>query len=124
MKYTLQKIIYFLALVLIAGGLAYGIKYIFSLNKAEAAWYATGGNWGYRKTITINHIKVPNTNQTDFPVLIDVTDSNLATNAQSDGDDILFTSSDGSTKLNHEIETYTSSTGRLTAWVKVPTLST
>ncbi|MCK5161774.1 MAG: DUF2341 domain-containing protein, partial [Candidatus Aureabacteria bacterium] len=39
-----------------------------------------------------------------------------------DGDDIVFTLSNG-TKLSHEIEKYTSATGELYAWVKVPTLS-
>jgi hypothetical protein len=56
-------------------------------------------------------------------VLVSVTDSNLASSAQSSGNDILFTASDGVTKLNHEIETYTSSTGLLNAWVSVPSLS-
>ena len=36
---------------------------------------------------------------------------------QSDGGDIYFTSSDGTTRLNHEIELYTNSTGELFAWV-------
>jgi uncharacterized protein (UPF0333 family) len=80
--------------------------------------------WTYRKPITIDNAKVPNNNQTDFPVLVDITDSDLAANAQSDGDDIYFTSSNGTTRLDHEIESYTSVSGRLTAWVEVPTLST
>src|SRR5207245_2675680 len=37
--------------------------------------------------------------------------------------DILFTSSDGTTKLSHEIEKYVSSTGELVAWGKVPSVS-
>src|SRR5205823_5323207 len=36
--------------------------------------------------------------------------------------DILFTSGDGTTKLNHEIEKYDSATGQLVAWVQLPTL--
>jgi hypothetical protein len=42
----------------------------------------------------------------------------------STGNDILFTSSDGTTKIPHEVEKYTSSTGELVAWVKVPSLAT
>jgi PKD repeat protein len=80
-------------------------------------WYC---GWGYRKNITIDHTKVP-ADQTDFPVLISFTDSNLSAQAQTSGYDILFTSSDGTTKLSHEIEAYTS--GTLVAWVKVPSLS-
>src|SRR5581483_470952 len=40
-----------------------------------------------------------------------------------DGTDILFTASDGITKLSHELESYNPTTGQLTAWVKVPALS-
>ena len=43
--------------------------------------------------------------------------------AQADFDDILFTSSDGTTKLDHQIESYTSGTGTLVAWVEIPSLS-
>jgi hypothetical protein len=39
------------------------------------------------------------------------------------GWDFLVTASDGVTKLNHEIESYASSTGALVAWVNVPFLS-
>lgn len=102
-------------------------------NKAEAAWYKTGGTWTYRKSITIDYTKVPDTDssngETNFPVLMDFTDTDFkdAGNgggvAQTDGGDILFTSSNGTTKLSHEIEVYTNTTGRLTAWVNVPSLS-
>jgi MSHA biogenesis protein MshQ len=43
---------------------------------------------------------------------------------KSDGSDILFTASDGVTKLSHEIESYNPNTGQLTAWVSLPVLST
>ena len=81
-------------------------------------WYSC--SWGNRKNITIDKSKVSGT-LSDFPVLINLpSDAGLASYAQSNGNDILFTSSDGITKLSHEIETYTSSTGALVAWVKVP----
>lgn len=71
----------------------------------------------------INHTKVQ-ADLASFPVLINLTsDSDLASHAQSNGNDILFTSSDGTTKLSHEIENYNSTTGALVAWVKVPSLS-
>ena len=54
--------------------------------------------------------------------MVKLTDTNLKSIAQSDGDDILFTASDGSTKLDHEIEKYDSTTGELIAWVEVATL--
>lgn len=87
-----------------------------------ADWY--NASWLYRKKITFNESQITGASPLiDFPALISITDSNLQSLAQSDGDDILFTNADGITKLNHEIETYTSSTGNLIAWVKVPSLS-
>jgi hypothetical protein len=97
----------------------------FSLGSEESSssnpdWW--NANWGYRKKITIDHTKI-GSSLVNFPVLISLTsDSNLASHTQSDGDDIAFTDSSGN-KLNHEIELFTSSTGRLIAWVNVPSLS-
>ncbi|MDD4610997.1 MAG: DUF2341 domain-containing protein, partial [Patescibacteria group bacterium] len=91
-------------------------------------WYNSA--WGYREKITIDHTKVSGASDlTNFPVLINRTDINWRYTgsgghvAQSNGNDIMFTGDDGTTKLNHEIEKYTSSTGELVAWVKIPTLS-
>ncbi|MFC1967019.1 DUF2341 domain-containing protein, partial [Chloroflexota bacterium] len=88
---------------------------------ATSGWYNAG--WQYRKLITLDHDKIP-ANLTNFPVLINLsTDGDLAGDAQNDGDDILFTSSDGVSKLNHEIEEFDGASGKLIAWVKVPALS-
>ena len=85
---------------------------------SNPAWYNNA--WGYRKSITIDHTKVTGT-QTNFPVLINLaSDNDLKSGAMTNGNDILFTSSNGITKLSHQIETYTSSTGALVAWVNVP----
>jgi len=85
-------------------------------------WWNSG--WSYRKLITIDHTKVSGGSALiDFPVLISLTDAELHLYAQSTGNDILFTDYSGN-KLNHQIELYTSSTGRLLAWVKIPILST
>jgi RHS repeat-associated protein len=98
---------------------------------AGSGWYNTGGTWNYRKPVVVDHTKVSTVNQTtltDFAVLVSVTDTNLKTTTnggkvgKADGTDLVFTSSDGITKLSHEIESYTSTTGALTAWVRVPTL--
>ncbi|HUK38925.1 MAG TPA: DUF2341 domain-containing protein, partial [Methanomicrobiales archaeon] len=92
-----------------------------TVTTTPAPWYDC--NWGYRKKITIDHTKVTG-NQTDFPVLVSLaSDTGLQGHADSGGDDIFFTAADGTTKLSHEIENYTPSTGGLTAWVKVPSLS-
>ena len=95
------------------------------IHQAQASgenWY--NYSWKYRKAITIDHTKVSNSNQSNFTVLVNLTtDSNLANHTKSNGGDILFTSSDGVTKLSHEIEKFDHSTGQLVAWVKIPTLS-
>ena len=77
-------------------------------------------NWLYRKNITIDKTKVAAT-LSNFPVLIKYTDSDLKGRTQNE---ILFTTSDGQTKLSHQIESFDSGTGALVAWVKVPNLPT
>ena len=91
---------------------------------------ANGATYSYRRSITIDHTKVSTQDQTSFPVLISGTYSYLKTisnggDVQSAyGDDVIFTSDiDGTTILDHEVESYSSSTGALTAWVRIPTLS-
>jgi hypothetical protein len=83
---------------------------------------STGGGWRYRKPIIINSSQVTS-DLTNFPVLISITDSSLKDHARSDAYDIYFTTIDGVTKLNHEIEYYNSATGELFAWVRFPNLS-
>ena len=81
--------------------------------------------WAYRKPLTISaaQIDAPGAagSLTDFPVLIGATDSDLEAAAQLDGDDIVFTASDGSTVLAHDIERYDS--GQLLAFVEIPALA-
>ncbi|MFA5130374.1 MAG: DUF2341 domain-containing protein [Patescibacteria group bacterium] len=91
--------------------------------KASAAtdWFDYG--WRYRKTITINHASVPNTDQSHFPVLISISDSDLRDHALHSGDDILFTDATGLAKIPYERESYASDTGALVAWVNVASLS-
>lgn len=95
--------------------------------EALADWFDS--NWTHRNAITILPARVPNTDQTDFPVLINRTDPdwrdtfNGGDVGKASGGDILFTAADGTTQLEHEIEAYDPTTGELIAWVKVPTLS-
>ncbi len=92
---------------------------LYKPGSTEATWYSD--NWQYRRKITIDNTKVSG-NLNNFPVLINIaSDSNIASGAQTSGNDILFTDEYG-TKLNHEIESYTSGTGALVAWVRVPHL--
>jgi hypothetical protein len=75
----------------------------------------------FRKEIKINPNAITG-NLYNFTALVSMTDADLMNNAQKDGNDIVFTACDGTTLLNYEIENYTSSTGSLAAWVKIPAL--
>ncbi len=80
----------------------------------------------YRRAIVINHANVANTDQVDFPILISVS-SFLAYGGSvqnSNGYDIIFSSDpEGTTKLDHEIDTYDAVSGNANFWVRIPTLS-
>lgn len=124
-KNIIKKILYltiFAAIILFVGG------DLLKTKSADAAWYS--GTWGYRKQISINKEKViGGANLSNYVLLFSVIDPSLRHTSygggvgKTDGTDILFTSSDGTTKLNHEIEYYASSTGQIIAWVQVPTVS-
>ena len=86
--------------------------------------------YSYRRTITIDHTKVPNTDQTDFPFLFNTTDPLLRIVASGGhvsnlkAYDVIFTAdAAGSQKLDHQIEFYAATTGQFTAWVRIPALS-
>src|SRR3989338_9529478 len=84
-----------------------------------ADWY--NASWKYRQKITISS-SMTNSDLSNFPTFIKITDQNnpIFGKTQSSGDDILFTSSDGTAKLSHEIEKYTDSgTKELDAWIKL-----
>lgn len=88
--------------------------YSFTTAVPANGWF---DGWTYRRRITITNMT---TGLAGFPTLVEVTLSSLASGAQSDGDDILFTSADGVTRLDHEIESYDPVTGHLVAWVETP----
>lgn len=86
--------------------------------------------YSYRRAITLDHNRVPNTDQINFPVLVSGVYPSLATVANGgrvqsqNGFDILFTSdSTGSNPLNFELESYNGTTGAIAFWVRVPVLS-
>lgn len=88
----------------------------------ETEWYDKA--WQYRKMITINSKMVSGTAPLlGFPLLFESTDIHLSKHAQNSGDDFLFTSTDGRTKLSHEIQFWDSSNGRVVAYIKIPVLS-
>jgi MSHA biogenesis protein MshQ len=80
--------------------------------------------WQYRKQITIDHTRVTG-DLVNFPVLLNIIDTDLSQKARANGDDILFMHSAGvSTRFNYEIESFNHDTGALIGWVNVSHLST
>ena len=92
----------------------------FEANAADA-WY--NDSWENRKKITTSLNTEISSDLTNFPTLISFTDSDLTKTTESDGTDIVFTASDGTTELAYEIERFDSSTGEIIAWVNIPTVS-
>lgn len=85
----------------------------------------------FSRSITIDHTKVPNTNQTNFPVLVGGTYTYLKTVGNggkvtsASGYDVLFgTTATCSARLDWEIVNWGASTGTVEYWVRVPTLTT
>ena len=92
---------------------------------ADGTWY--NRSWAYRKQFVIDHTKVSSTLQS-YPLLISIPAGDTASVtfgghvAKADGSDILFTAPDG-TLLNFDLERYVPQTGEITAWVRIPTVS-
>ena len=87
------------------------------------------GGYTYHRPVTINHTKVPGA-LSSFPMEFAGTYSYLATVANggqvqnANGYDIMFTSdAAGTAPLSCEQEQYTASSGNVTYWVGIPTLS-
>ncbi|MGH7238599.1 MAG: DUF2341 domain-containing protein, partial [Candidatus Saccharimonadales bacterium] len=81
------------------------------------------------RTITVASGTV-SSNLTDFPLLVSLTETDLATTANggivtnSSGFDIVFSSDNaGANLLAWEVESYNAATGALIVWVKIPAVS-
>ncbi|MEO9884173.1 MAG: DUF2341 domain-containing protein, partial [Balneola sp.] len=103
------------------------IKYLFIsvalfLGLSEIA-IAQLGSFAERKKFNIESDSVGGASDLiNFPVLVNVTlPSGDVENAN--GFDIAFTATDGTTQLDHDLESYNSGTGELVAWVRFPSLS-
>lgn len=90
------------------------------------SWTNNGGGNGFyaQVAVPINPADLSN-----FPVLISRTDTDLKSSGNgglvqnSNGYDIIFTDSTETSKLDHELESYTATTGQIVTWVRIPTLS-
>ena len=92
--------------------------------------------FGFRKVVTVQAGQVATGPHADFPLLLSLTDPNLATTpnggnvTSSAGHDIVFRGEDATTcggpatcRLEHEIERYDPTNGTLIAWVRVPSIN-
>src|ERR1700674_3982552 len=102
----------------------------FGVGQIPASAQSWSNGYTYRRTITIDHTKVPNTDQANFPVLISGTYPYLATTinggnvTSASGYDILFTSdANGLNPLAFNEESYNPSNGAVNFWVNAPLLS-
>jgi len=84
-----------------------------------AEWYT---EQSYRKKITLQASKISGSH-TNIPFLfqIETQDTDINAVANSDGTDILFTTSDKETRVPHEIEHFKNGSGNI--WVKAPSLT-
>jgi hypothetical protein len=98
------------------GRIAFDSRLDASADAVPGAWYSV--DWSYRKPITIATGQV-RADLAHFPVAIVTVDPDLAARARPDGNDLVFTMSDGVTKLPHELERYGAG-GALAGWVTVP----
>mgnify|MGYP001026169937 CR=1 FL=1 len=88
--------------------------------------YASGGwlsGWSYRRQLTMNSALIDE-DLTSFPVLVKLDSSFFDfSKAKDNGEDIRFTSSDGTTLLKYEIERWNKTAGKAEVWVKMPSVS-
>ncbi len=92
-----------------------------SIGTPQGGSWFDQGTWSYRKPLLVESDLIP-ADQTDYPLVLQFTDAEL-TAAAVDGRDLVVTGADGTTRLDHLVESWDQGSGALTAWVLVPTLS-
>ena len=112
------------ATVAVVGGVKDTVVHQSYVIYVKNRWYDAA--WKYRQKIRIS-ADVADSDLANFPYMVKIADAanDLFMNAQLDGEDIVFTDSESTVKLDHELEKYVSLDGseELVAWVKLPALS-
>jgi len=88
----------------------------------QAGSWLDQGDWTFRKPIAVEGDTF-SADVTDFPLLVEVIDPEVQSAALASGLDLVFTDADGTTRLDHVIESYDGATGAVTAWVRLPTVT-
>ncbi len=106
MKFTKRGItIYFLIFAL-----------IFVSNMVSAGWFNFA--WTYQQAITINNSNPNNLTNYQMNISLNSTNFNFSA-AQTQGQDLRFTDTDGITPLNYYIESYNSTSQNAIVWVNI-----
>lgn len=92
-----------------------------SVGAAQSGTWFDQGPWQYRTVVSVDGTVLPG-DLVDYPALVSGVHAPLAA-AQPDGDDLIFTSSDGITRLPHQLESFNPLTGAFKAWVRMPAVS-
>src|SRR5579885_1498466 len=97
---------------------------------APSSAQSWSNGYAHRRTITIDHTKVPNTDQSNFPLLFSGIYTYLATTGHgggvtnANGYDIIFTNDAAGTQiLPFEQQSYNGATGAVNYWVQIPLVS-
>lgn len=89
--------------------------------QAQTNWY--NSDWDYRKNITFDN-SAQASNLVNFPVQVALTSSNFDfSKAKTNGEDIRFTDSNGTTLLDYEIEKWDQAGEQAWIWVNVPQIN-
>ena len=88
---------------------------------ADTVVFGDQGDWAARTPVVVQTGALGST-LGDVEILVDVVDGRLSTATQACGCDLVFTAADGTTRLDHVVETFDRDSGALTAWVSVPTV--
>ncbi|MCM8768240.1 MAG: DUF2341 domain-containing protein [Candidatus Omnitrophica bacterium] len=97
---------------------------LFSLCSLQAAEWLNPG-YRYRQRITISDgFYVTGADLKNFPLLIHLSDEQnpVFQKGKPDGSDLTFTTSDGKSKIPHELEKFSVSPAQLVCWVRLPFL--
>ena len=91
---------------------------------AWAGWY--NASWAYCQQITVDYTKVPNTDQANFPVYVNLANlsSGFFSHVNANGSDIRVTTSDGTTEVPREVVAIATGSSTGEVWFKAGTLST
>lgn len=88
--------------------------------KATTNWY--NNSWGYRDRLTITNDGGGDLTNYQVPINLTSTSVDFWSHIESSGDSIRFTDSDGTTLLNHYVESFNYSAQTSSLWVKIPSL--